>query len=130
MKRSSQVAAPLLAATAIAMMTSCHKPEMRRCVDQQLTVVDDDLCQNPNEARVRDGTLSPFRPNYRFYYGGDGTRQQRTHASNGSFMPLSGHSYDKPRSSSTARGGFGATFGPWLVLGAGVGVLVFLGVGE
>jgi hypothetical protein len=129
MKRSTQVAAPLLAAAALAMATGCSKPEMQRCVDPQNTVVDNDLCQSPTEGRLRDGTLSPFRPSYRYYYGGTGTNKPGTPASNGTFAPLSGHSY-KIATTATVRGGFGRSFAPWLVIGAGVAILLSFGAGQ
>ncbi|MCU1293422.1 MAG: hypothetical protein JWP08_2272 [Bryobacterales bacterium] len=44
MRRSTQVTAPLLAATALSILTGCLKPEMQRCVDEQNRVVDDKLC--------------------------------------------------------------------------------------
>lgn len=41
MRRSPQVAAPLLASAAAALLTGCHHgPEMQRCVDAQNRVVD------------------------------------------------------------------------------------------
>ncbi len=46
MRRSTQVAAPLLAAAAFSMLTGCRKPEMQRCVDEQNHVVDDSFCAN------------------------------------------------------------------------------------
>ena len=47
MRRSAQVFAPLLAATAVALSTGCHRqPEPQRCVDEQNHVVDPKFCAN------------------------------------------------------------------------------------
>jgi hypothetical protein len=110
MKRSTQVAAPLLAAAALSLLTGCRKPDMQRCVDENNNVVADSLCQNqPNQPQQRPdghgGFLPIFLP-YRYYYGGWGGYGIGTHADGGAFTPTAGRSY-----STTSRGGFGRFFG-------------------
>jgi hypothetical protein len=105
MRRSTQVTAPLLAATALSILTGCHR-EMQRCVDEHNNVVDDSLCQNqPAQQQRPDGhggfIFVPLP--YRFYYGGYGSYGIGTHADGGSFTPTAGRSY-------TTRGGFGSSF--------------------
>jgi hypothetical protein len=105
MKRSTQVAAPLLAAAALSLLTGCHGPEMQRCVDEHNNVVDDSFCKNQPAAQQRPdghGGFIPFYP-YRFYYGGWGTYGLGTQVGGGSFTPTAGRSY-------TTRGGFGSSF--------------------
>ena len=114
MKRSTQVAAPLLAATALAMLTGCQKPEMQRCVDEQNHVVDDSLCanqQNTQQQRRPDGHggFLPAYLLYRYYYGGWGGYGLGTVVGGGGYAPASGRSYIN-RSGITTRGGFGSSF--------------------
>jgi hypothetical protein len=81
MKRSAHVAAPLLAAAALALNSGCRKPEMQRCVDEHNVVVDDSHCANlpanqqgAQQQRQPDGHggfLPLFIP-YHYYYGGLG----------------------------------------------------------
>ena len=116
MRRSTQVAAPLLALAASAMLSGCRKPEMQRCVDEHNVVVDDKLCQaqqgvqsNNQQQRQPDGHggfLPIFVP-YHFYYGGWGGYGLGSSVGGGSYTPSSGHSY---ATSGTARGGFGSSF--------------------
>jgi len=109
MKRSSQVAAPLLAAAAFSLLTSCRKPDMQRCVDEHNNVVDDSFCKTqPNQQQRPDGHggYIPFVPMYRYYYGGWGSFTPGTHADGGAFSPTAGRSY-----ATTSRGGFGRFFG-------------------
>src|SRR5713226_8685078 len=87
MKRSTKVAAPLLAAAALAMMAGCRKPEMQRCVDEKNKVVDDSLCAN-----------QPAQGN-----------QQYQNLGGGRYAPSVGRSYTT-RSGVTTRGGFGSSF--------------------
>jgi hypothetical protein len=103
MKRSVDVSAPLLAATALALLTGCRQPQMQRCVDEQNHVVPDSFCQNPQQTRTPNG----YVPIYRFYYGGSGTYNVGSFVSGGSYNAVSGASY----ATSTSRGGFGSTFG-------------------
>jgi hypothetical protein len=106
MKRSTHVAAPLLAAAALAITVGCRKPEMQRCVDEHNNVVDDSLCKNQPNAQQRPdghgGFLPLFLP-YRYYYGGWGGFGLGSQAGGGSFAPTAGRSY-------TTRGGFGSSF--------------------
>ena len=113
MKRSLQVSAPLLAATALALLGGCRKPEMKRCVDENNKVVDESFCKNApnlqgngqgNNGRQGGGMM--FFP-YRYYYGGGGGYGLGSSVYGGSTSPLAGHSYG----SSTSRGGFGSTHG-------------------
>jgi hypothetical protein len=104
MRRSTQVTAPLLAATALSLLTGCHR-EMQRCVDEHNNVVDDSFCNNqPNTQQRPDGHggFIPFYP-YRFYYGGWGGYGLGTQVGGGSYTPAPGASY-------TTRGGFGSSF--------------------
>jgi hypothetical protein len=106
MKRSTQVAAPLLAAAALALLTGCRRPQMQRCVDEHNNVVDDSFCANqPNAQQQPDGHGGfIFVPSpYRFYYGGWGGYGIGTQVGGGSYTPTPGASY-------TTRGGFGSSF--------------------
>jgi len=105
MKRSLQVSAPLLAATALALSSGCRKPEMQRCVDEQNRVVADSLCQNPAAQQPAHAPTGGYFPIYRYYYGGSGGYDLGTPVSGGTYTALSGHTY----ASSTTRGGFGST---------------------
>jgi hypothetical protein len=116
MKRSSQVAAPLLAAAAISLLTGCQKPEMQRCVDEQNHVVDDKLCANlPNQQGVQQqrpdghGGFIPIILPYRYYYGGWGGYGLGSVVGGGGYAPVAGRSYAN-RSGVTTRGGFGSSF--------------------
>jgi len=121
MRRSTQVAAPLLASTALALLSGCHQPEMQRCIDENNKVVDDKLCasqpgdaeqqrriqEQQNQQRQHNGVgILPFIPLYHYYYGGFGGRGIGSSVTGGTLSPLAGHSY----SSGTSRGGFGRTF--------------------
>jgi hypothetical protein len=121
MKRSAQVAAPLLAAAALTFTTGCRKPDMQRCVDDQNVIVDDDLCHATGEQRVLNSRVQP--PNYRYYYGGTGTTEPGTKATGGSPQPDPTHTYKIATSSVTTRGGFGSTYAPWIIGGAGLLIL-------
>jgi hypothetical protein len=116
MKRSSQVAAPLLAAAAFSLLTGCQKPEMQRCVDEQNHVVDDSLCANlPNQQGTQQqrpdghGGFLPIILPYRYYYGGWGGYGLGSVVGGGSYAPVAGRSYAN-RSGVTTRGGFGSSF--------------------
>jgi hypothetical protein len=116
MKRSTQVTAPLLAATALSILSGCRKPEMQRCVDEQNHVVDDKLCANlPDQQGIQQqrpdghgGFLPLFNP-YRSYYGGWGGYGLGSVVGGGSYGPAAGRSYTT-RSGVTTRGGFGSSF--------------------
>jgi hypothetical protein len=117
MKRSSQVAAPLLAATAFSLLTGCQKPEMQRCVDEQNHVVDDSLCANlPNQQGTQQqrpdghGGFLPILVPYRYYYGGWGGYGLGSVVGGGGYVPVAGRSYAN-RSGVTIRRGFGSFFG-------------------
>jgi hypothetical protein len=97
MRRSTQVAAPLLAAAALSLLTGCRKPDMQRCVDEHNNVVPDSYCRDEPHP-------IGFVPMYRYYYGGWGSYNPGTHAEGGGYIPAAGHSY-------TTRGGFGSSFG-------------------
>lgn len=120
MRRSKEVAAPLLASTALALLSGCHQPEMQRCVDENNKVVDDKLCANQpadaaqqrqlqdqqNLQRQHNGLgILPYVVLYHYYYGGSGGRGIGSVVTGGTNTPLAGHSY-----SSTSRGGFGRSF--------------------
>ncbi len=112
MKRSTQVAAPLLAATALSILTGCRKPEMQRCVDEQNHVVDDSLCANQPVAQQRPdghGGFIPIILPYRYYYGGWGGYGLGSAVGGGSYATAAGRSYTT-RSGVTTRGGFGSSF--------------------
>jgi len=107
MKRSSQVAAPLLAAAAMAMLAGCKQPEMQRCVDENNKVVNDSFCHQTGQQQRPDGhggfIFVPMQ--YHYYYGGYGGYAPGSVVGGGSYTPAPGHSY-----STTARGGFGSSF--------------------
>ncbi len=120
MRRSKEVAAPLLASTALALLSGCHQSEMQRCVDENNKVVDDKLCANqPGDAaaqrqlqdqqnvqRQHNGLgILPYVALYHYYYGGSGGRSIGSVVTGGTTAPIAGHSY-----SSTTRGGFGRSF--------------------
>lgn len=116
MKRSTTVAAPLLASVALILLAGCHEKEMQRCIDQINAVVEDEHCQSSQQ----QGTY----PSYRYYYGGGGSRDLGTLASGGSFSPVPGHTYEVANAA-TERGGFGSTL--WIVVV--VGAMIIVGAG-
>ncbi|MBS1823362.1 MAG: hypothetical protein JST61_15540 [Acidobacteria bacterium] len=116
MRRSTKVVAPLLAATAITLMSGCRKPEMQRCVDENNKVVDDSLCanlppdnSNPQNPNMNGHGYMPYIPLYHHYYGGWGGYALGTLVGGGSTTPAEGHSYVSSHgvSTGTVRGGFG-----------------------
>jgi hypothetical protein len=104
MKRSTHVAAPLLASAALTMLAGCRQTQMQRCVDEHNVVVVDSLCQNlpgqQNNNYYHPGGLG-F---YRYYYGGGGSYFPGSVATGGGYAPVSGFAY------ATSRGGFGSSF--------------------
>lgn len=108
MKRSTQVAAPLLAAAALSMLVGCKKAEMQRCVDENNKVVDDSFCHQTGQQQRPDGhggfVFIPMP--YHYYYGGWGGYGLGSIVGGGSYTPAPGVSY-----STTTRGGFGRSFG-------------------
>jgi hypothetical protein len=117
MKRSTKVAAPLLASAALAILAGCRKPEMQRCVDEQNHVVDDSLCANQPAAQQQQqqqhtmggGGFIPLIPIYHYYYGGWGGYGLGSIVGGGSYVPAAGRSY-ATRSGLTTRGGFGSSY--------------------
>ena len=119
MKRSTKVAAPLLASAALAILAGCRKPEMQRCVDEQNHVVDDSLCANQPAAQQQQqqqqqhtmggGGFIPLIPIYHYYYGGWGGYGLGSIVGGGSYVPAAGRSY-ATRSGVTTRGGFGSSY--------------------
>ena len=118
------VAAPLVAAAAVSLLTGCRPKQMQRCVDENGTVVSDDLCedQQPVQERRPDGHGGfLFVPHiYRPYYGGIGGYSLGDRVSGGSFNAAPGVHYASPLSSGShgffgghgiSRGGFGHSFG-------------------
>jgi hypothetical protein len=101
MKRSTQVVTPLLAATALALLTGCNEP-MQRCVDENNKVVDQTFCRDQNQQQNNSSVHVPI---FHYYYGGSGSYDPGSIATGGSLTPVSGVSY------STTRGGFGSFFG-------------------
>jgi hypothetical protein len=118
MNRSAKVTASLLAA-ALAITTGCRKPEMQRCVDKDNIVVDTDLCSAQGEQRVL-GERPATAGQYRYYYGGSGSREPGTLATAGTFAPIEGHSYS---TTSTQRVAFGRSW-PGIVIAGIVGAAV------
>ena len=121
MRRSNHVIAPLLAASAMTLLTGCHHKDIERCVDESNHVVDPSFCKNlpPGAQQPVAGTPQnngvPYSNNnlflahsYRYYYGGGGGWGIGSIASGGSYAPATGHSYSF--SSGTSRGGFGSSF--------------------
>jgi hypothetical protein len=118
MRRSTQVAAPLLAAAALSMLTGCRKPEMQRCVDEQNHVVDDKFCANlpADQQGIQQqqrpdghGGFLPILIPYRYYYGGWGGYGLGSLVGGGGYAPVAGRSYAN-RSGTTIRGGCGRIF--------------------
>jgi len=110
MKRSSSVAAPLLASVALASLAGCRQSEMKRCVNEHNVVVDDSYCrvqasqqQNQQNNNYYHGSGFGF---YRYYYGGVGGYTPGSMVSGGGFSPVAGLSYVSP----TVRSGFGSSF--------------------
>jgi hypothetical protein len=109
MKRSTQVAAPLLAAAALSLLTGC-RPEMQRCVDENNHIVDDSLCDTqPNQHPVAGTSVSPLFIPYHYYYGGWGGYGLGSLVGGGSTTPSFGRTY-ATKSGRTIRGGFGSSF--------------------
>ncbi len=110
MKRSLEVAAPLLASTAIALLTGCHQqPEPQRCVDEQNRVVAASFCANLPQTGNQQNGYRPGFPGYipyHYYYGGYG-QNLGDRVGGGGFAPMAGHSYGIAPST---RGGFGSSF--------------------
>ncbi len=104
LKRSSHVAAPLLASVAVAILAGCRTEQPVRCVDENNHVVDPSFCQN--QPKRGDPNYRPGIVPYRFYYGGGGGFAPGTIVSGGSLTPTPGVAY-----STTARGGFGSSAG-------------------
>jgi hypothetical protein len=108
MRRSQQVAAPLLASAAVALLTACRSPQMQRCVDESGVVAPDSFCQNqPLDQHNGNTYYHPFGSGgyYRWYYGGGGGYSPGTIVGGGGYTPVAGSSY----ATSTMRGGFGST---------------------
>jgi hypothetical protein len=113
MRRSAAVLAPLLASTAVALLSGCDNAEQKRCVDEQNHIVNPSFCAAiANGAQTAPGNLGSYYTNgvffphtYRYYYGG-GSAGIGSIVSGGSYVPLPGHSY----SLKTTRGGFGSLF--------------------
>jgi len=108
------------------MTVGCRKPEMQRCVDKDLTVVDDDLCHATGEQRIL-GKKPEASGTYRYYYGGTGSTESGTHATGGSYLRLSDRTYAV---ASTKRGGFGKSWPAYVIGGVIAGALILFGVGE
>jgi hypothetical protein len=109
MKRSTQVAAPLLAAAALSLLTGC-RPEMQRCVDENNHVVDDSFCNSQPSQHTAAGTgIYPVFIPYHYYYGGWGGYGIGSLVGGGSTTPSFGRSY-ATSSGRTIRGGFGSSF--------------------
>ena len=102
MRRSSHVLAPLLASTALGLVTGCRSPEMQRCVDGNNHVADPSLCTSGAPGRSGGGS------GYHFYYGGSGNYRLGSAVEGGSTQPEAGHSYST--TTGTERGGFGSSF--------------------
>ena len=117
MHRSPQVTAPLLVVAAtltLILATGCQRPEMQRCVDEQNTVVDDDLCHAVGEQRTMGG--NPHRPTvYRYYYGGTGSTEAGTVAENGSYEADPNRTYKIANSSVSPHEGLHDKYVPWLI---------------
>jgi hypothetical protein len=105
MKRSTHVAAPLLASAALAMLAGCKQMQMKRCVDEHNVVVDDSFCENqPGQQDNNYYHPPPGMGFFRWYYGGTGTYYPGSIVSGGGYAPAAGYSY------ATSRGGFGSSF--------------------
>lgn len=117
MRRSSAVAAPLLASAAVALLSGCHNPEMQRCVDANNRVVDPSFCKDlpASNGQSLSGANAGVTGHayggggFHYYYGGSGGYDVGSVARGGSTAPAVGHSYST--TTGTARGGFGSSFG-------------------
>lgn len=108
MRRCGQVAAPLLASAAVALLSGC-RPDMQRCVDEQNRVADPAQCRALSSGSTQTTTGGSGGAHvYRYYYGGRGSYAPGSVVTDGSYAPASGHSYST--TSGTARGGFGSSF--------------------
>jgi hypothetical protein len=108
-RRSAQVSAPLLAAAALAVLTTgCRQTQPKRCVDDKNQVVDPSFCevQNQNPNQINNNYYRPGYWPYHYYYGGSGGFVPGSFVSGGSTLPSAGVRY-----STTTRGGFGSSFG-------------------
>jgi hypothetical protein len=102
-KKSTSVAAPLLASVALAILAGCKQQQMKRCVDEKNVVVDDSFCDN-QPGQQNNNYYHPGTPGiFRYYYGGYGGYAPGTSVGGGGFAAAPGVSY------STSRGGFGST---------------------
>jgi hypothetical protein len=107
MKHSRQVAAPLLASAALALLAGCRQQEMQRCVDESNHVVADNLCNSQPQQRSNGHGGFLFLPSpYRFYYGGYGGYGLGSAVGGGGYTPAPGRSYG----TRTTRGGFGGFY--------------------
>ncbi|HEX9199257.1 MAG TPA: hypothetical protein VF865_06840 [Acidobacteriaceae bacterium] len=105
-KKSANVAAPLLASVALAFLAGCRSKEMKRCVDEHNTVVDDSLCRAQQQQQQPQPGVGFYPYPFRWYYGGWGGYSRGSAVGGGGFVAAPGHSYASP----TSRGGFGSTF--------------------
>jgi len=114
------VAAPLLASAAVALLAGCHDKLPERCVDEQNHVVDPKFCANlpPGSSQPVAGSMNNnggyydsngnFVPHYfRYYYGGSYGGGFNGVVTGGSYAPSAGASYSL---GGTSRGGFGSSF--------------------
>ena len=93
---------------ALAFLAGCREREMKRCVDEHNTVVDDSFCENQQgQQQNNNNYYHPIMPGvFRYYYGGWGGYAPGSVVGGGGFAPMAGHSYASP----TTRGGFGSSF--------------------
>jgi hypothetical protein len=115
-RRSVEVSAPLLAAAALALLTTgCRQAQPKRCVDEKNQVVDPSFCEVPNQQPNNPVYRGPGWP-YHYYYGGSGGFSPGGYVTGGSSVPSAGVPY-----STTVRGGFGSSFGGGGEGGGGLG---------
>ena len=123
MRRAANIAAPLVTAAALSILTGCRPKEMQRCIDTTTNkVVDDSLCgpqqaQQPLQQRPDGhGGFFYYHPIYRPYYGGLGGYAIGDVVNGGSFNARPGVQYASPSSRGffggrgISRGGFGHSF--------------------
>jgi hypothetical protein len=99
---------------------------MRRCVDDDHMVVAMELCSATGEQRIL-GRKPVAAGTYHLYYGGEGTHEDGTLATGGSYLPTQGHSYE---GTPTRRKGFSGTWPAMVMAGmVGAGLIYVLVAG-
>jgi hypothetical protein len=102
--RSRNVVLTTTLVAAAAIGSGCSRPDQKRCVSQDGTVVRDEECERIDRGSF--GAVGAYAA-YRWYYGGRGGHTPGALVSGGSYTPTPGKSYVP--ASSISRGGFGSS---------------------